>query len=118
MISSDTPLVLGSASPRRREILGGLGIPLRVAPAHIPEEVAQGAAPLAYLERIVAEKLRAVARGASVEQSAGLLVADTIVVISRQQAARLRARASARARTFRERSRAPTTPAAARSRAG
>jgi septum formation protein len=80
MISSGTPLVLGSASPRRRDILQGLGLCIRVAPADIPEQVAEGEEPLEYLTRIVEEKLAAVATRVKPPFS-GLLVADTIVVI-------------------------------------
>jgi septum formation protein len=80
MISAGTPLVLGSASPRRRDILQGLGLSIRVAPADIPEHVVPGEKPLDYVTRIVSEKLAAAA--ARVEQPfSGLLVADTIVVI-------------------------------------
>ncbi len=80
MISIGLPLVLGSASPRRREILSGLGLPLRVEPADIPEHVAIGEGPLDYVARIVGEKLNAVAARLS-GPSAGVLVADTVVVI-------------------------------------
>ncbi len=80
MISAGTPLVLGSASPRRRDILQGLGLCIRVAPADIPEHVHAGEAPLSYVERIVREKLAAVAARVETPFS-GLLVADTIVVI-------------------------------------
>jgi len=80
MISAQTPLVLGSASPRRKDILSGLGLPLRVEPADIPEHVAPAEQPLDYVSRIVAEKLRAVAGRASGAFSA-ILVADTVVVI-------------------------------------
>lgn len=73
-------MVLGSASPRRREILSGLGLPLRVEPADIPEHVAIGEGPLDYVARIVGEKLNAVAARLS-GPSAGVLVADTVVVI-------------------------------------
>ena len=80
MISAGTPLVLGSASPRRRDILQGLGLSIRVAPADIPEDVVPGEAPLDYVTRIVQEKLAAAA--ARLESPfSGLLVADTIVVI-------------------------------------
>ena len=73
-------MVLGSASPRRRDILQGLGLCIRVAPADIPEHVHAGEAPLSYVERIVQEKLAAVAARVETPFS-GLLVADTIVVI-------------------------------------
>jgi septum formation protein len=80
MISAETPLVLGSASPRRKDILCGLGLSIRVAPADIHEQVVAGEAPLAYVARIVQEKLAAVAERVQ-EPFSGLLVADTIVVI-------------------------------------
>jgi len=80
-ISNDTPLILGSASPRRREILTGLGLPLRVLPAEIEERVEPGEEPEAYLERVVLQKLAAVAARAVKERFAAMLVADTIVVI-------------------------------------
>jgi septum formation protein len=80
MVSAETPLLLGSASPRRRDILQGLGLPIRIAPADIPEHVASGEAPLSYVTRIVQEKLSAVAARAASSFSA-VLVADTIVVI-------------------------------------
>lgn len=80
MISAETPLLLGSASPRRRDILSGLGLPIRVEPADIPEEVALGEQPLDYVSRIVSEKLSAVAARAT-SAFAAILVADTVVVI-------------------------------------
>jgi septum formation protein len=80
MISAETPLVLGSASPRRRDILSGLGIAIRVAPADIPEHLQEGEDALGYVSRIVQEKLAAVAARLDAPLS-GVLVADTIVVI-------------------------------------
>jgi septum formation protein len=80
MISAEMPLVLGSASPRRRDILSGLGFALRVEPADIPEHVLAGEGALDYLTRIVSEKLTAVAARVSPALSA-VLVADTVVVI-------------------------------------
>ncbi len=80
MISPAVPLLLGSASPRRRDILLGLGLAIRVAPADIPEHVGERETPLEYATRIVAEKLAAVGLKAELPY-AGILVADTIVVI-------------------------------------
>lgn len=84
-ISPAAPLILGSASPRRREILTHLGVPIRVLPADVPEEVRAGEAPAAYLERIVRDKLRAVLGRLRVDVTgdafAGVLVADTIVLL-------------------------------------
>jgi septum formation protein len=78
------PLILGSASPRRRDILSGLGIPITVLPADVDESLAPAEEPLAYVERVVAAKLAAVAARASRPQAAGMLVADTIVVLDGQ----------------------------------
>jgi len=82
VIGVTTPLLLGSASPRRRDILTGLGIPIRVLPADVVEDVAPGEAPLTYLTRVVSDKLSAVAERAAGETGhAALLVADTTVVL-------------------------------------
>jgi len=83
MISAETPLVLGSASPRRKDILSALGLPIRVEPADIPEHVALAEQPLDYVSRIVSEKLTAVAARVSA-RFAAILVADTVVVIDGQ----------------------------------
>lgn len=81
LIDASHPLVLGSGSPRRREIISALGLPFQVLAADINEDVLPGEAPLGYLERIAAEKLAGVrARLAGAAHSA-ILVADTSVVI-------------------------------------
>jgi nucleoside triphosphate pyrophosphatase len=85
MIGPSHPLVLGSASPRRREILGSLGIPLLVLPADIVEDTQPGEMPEAYLERIARGKLEAVAERLETRPeraaAAAVLVADTTVVL-------------------------------------
>mgnify|MGYP000718176255 CR=1 FL=1 len=52
MIAPGRPLLLGSASPRRREILETLGLPLLVRAALADESVLPGEAPLDYLARV------------------------------------------------------------------
>ncbi len=59
----------------------GLGIPLRVFAADICEDVAPGELPLAYLERVVSEKLAAVAARVADRNFSAILVADTSVVL-------------------------------------
>jgi septum formation protein len=81
MIDARHPLLLGSASPRRREILATLGLPLAVAVADIDETPLPGEAPLGYLARIAAAKLAAVARRPEVGGAGALLVADTTVIL-------------------------------------
>ena len=82
-------LVLGSGSPRRREILASLGVPFAVLAAAANEDVAPGESPAAYLERVVLAKLTAVrARLANdveaasdvMRDASAVLVADTTVV--------------------------------------
>ncbi|MEK6768834.1 MAG: Maf family protein [Gemmatimonadota bacterium] len=69
-------VVLASSSPRRRELLGLIGLPCEVIPADIDESRKNGEAPLGYAERLAREKAAAVARAGSV-----VVGADTIVVI-------------------------------------
>ncbi len=75
-------LVLGSASPRRREILEAQGIRLHVRSPSVNEFVKPGETPSDYLERIVLAKLAASVKilGEGVHAVA-LVVADTIVTI-------------------------------------
>lgn len=84
MIGTSSPLLLGSASPRRRDILTGLGLPFLVLPADIVEDVHPGEAPLPYLARVVSEKLAAVAARAQGLSFAAVLVADTSVVLGQR----------------------------------
>jgi len=67
-------LVLASASPRRRQLLEMLHLPVLVSPANVQELPLSGEAPRAYAERLARDKARAVP---------GQLVlgADTIVVL-------------------------------------
>ncbi len=81
-ISKTNPLCLGSASPRRRELLIGLGLPIRVQAADVQEDPFDAEPPLEYLQRVVDDKLAAVRSiiGA-LDDAAAILVADTIVVV-------------------------------------
>lgn len=76
------PLVLGSASPRRREILARLGLQFEVDPADIVEERFPEESPPAYVARLAREKAHAVAlRGAG---ALAVLAADTTVVLDHE----------------------------------
>src|SRR5262245_32648001 len=81
MISLAHPLLLGSSSPRRREILASLGVPLRVAAADIDEtsRVMEDAA--AYLERVTLAKLVAVTLLPAAKDAGAILTADTAVIL-------------------------------------
>jgi septum formation protein len=78
-IEAGRPLVLGSGSPRRREMLAMVGVPHVVRKAEVDESTRPGEAPLAYLERVTMAKLDAV-RALDLGVAGGVLVADTIVV--------------------------------------
>ena len=68
------PLTLASTSPRRRQLLEMLGIPLRVVPSNVPEVRLPTETPLDYVERLAREKALGV-RGRLV------LGADTTVIV-------------------------------------
>jgi septum formation protein len=72
-------LVLGSASPRRKEILSKLGLSFRVKAADIDERRLPDELPATYVARLALEKARAIAAGESSE--CAVLGADTTVVI-------------------------------------
>jgi septum formation protein len=80
-VSASAPLILGSASPRRREILASLGISHEVLAAAIDESARDGEPPDAYLERIVLAKLAGVSACLAGRAAAAILVADTSVVL-------------------------------------
>ncbi len=71
------PLLLASASPRRRELLERIGVPLEVRPADVDEEPRAGEAPAAYVARIAHAKAREVKR----RPGQWVLAADTTVTI-------------------------------------
>ena len=68
------PVVLASASPRRRQLLAQFGFPFEVRPAHIDETPRPGEQPAGYVERVAREKAVAVARPGEL-----VIAADTTV---------------------------------------
>jgi septum formation protein len=79
MIDETRPLLLGSGSPRRREILTTLGLPLRVVSVDVDERMRQGEPADDYLVRITLDKLVHAARHAA--GCGAVLVADTSVIL-------------------------------------
>ncbi|MFL6193286.1 MAG: Maf family protein [Thermoanaerobaculia bacterium] len=69
-------LILASASPRRRELLGGLGVRFTVRAADLDEAPAPGEAPEETVLRLAREKAAARAHAGEL-----VLAADTVVVI-------------------------------------
>ena len=78
MPPSQPPLVLASASPRRRALLEQLGIHLHVDPAHLDENVRAGEEAERYVVRLAREKAEAVQVR---HPNATVLGADTSVVV-------------------------------------
>lgn len=73
-----TPLVLASASPRRRELLARIGIPVEVAPADADESPIPGESAVACARRLADAKAAAVAARLP---DRWILAADTVVEI-------------------------------------
>lgn len=83
-------IVLASGSPRRRELLRALGLAFDVHPADIDESTRPGEHPVAYVDRVAAEKAAAVARRVASEAGAPagsapsaplVIAADTVVIV-------------------------------------
>jgi septum formation protein len=74
-------LILGSASPRRRDLLAQIGVvPDAILPPDINEDPLKGELPRVYCARIASEKARAVVAGADDL----VLCADTTVALGRR----------------------------------
>jgi septum formation protein len=77
-VTPTTRLILASASPRRRELLGAIGVRFKVVPSLIEEVPRPGEPPLRFVRRAARDKGEEVA---SRHPSAFVLSADTIVVV-------------------------------------
>lgn len=76
---STPPLILASASPRRRELLARLGVPFTVAPADVDEDVGKpGMRPERVARALARRKAMAVA---AQRPGAVVLAADTVVAL-------------------------------------
>jgi septum formation protein len=71
------PLLLASASPRRRELLERIGLAIEVHPADVDERAQDGEDPAAYVARIARSKAIAIARRSEL----WVLAADTTVTL-------------------------------------
>lgn len=76
-----TSLILASASPRRQELLRGIGLDFTVVPADVDESLHPGEKPIDYVERVARDKAMAlVARlGMGATGDVVVLAADTTV---------------------------------------
>jgi septum formation protein len=83
--------VLASASPRRRELLGGLGLEFTVRAAAVDETPLPGEAPAACVRRLAQSKA-----AARIERDELVLGADTVVVLDGEMLGKPRDSADAR----------------------
>ncbi len=74
-------MVLGSGSPRRREILSSFFDDITVMPPHVDESVLPGEKPRQYVERIVSQKMDSVISLKSPDDNRPAVTADTIVTV-------------------------------------
>ena len=74
-----TPVVLASASPRRRQLLEQIGVACQVLPVDIDESRAPGEMPQDYVQRLALEKAQ---RGLVLAANPGLVLgSDTVVLV-------------------------------------
>ena len=73
-------LVLASQSPRRRELLAAVGVPVEVRPSRADESVHPDEDPTAYVRRVARDK----ALGVACNPGEIVLAADTAVVLGRE----------------------------------
>jgi septum formation protein len=74
-------LILASASPRRRDLLQGLGVRCEVRPAAVEERARPDETPEALVRRLARDKARHVAATCGTDDVAAVLGADTAVVL-------------------------------------
>lgn len=74
-------ILLASASPRRRAMLAGAGVPLVIQPVDLDESQHEGEAPLDYVRRLAVAKARAGWRRRGEGGPSWSLGSDTIVVL-------------------------------------
>jgi septum formation protein len=72
------PLILASSSPRRQQMLQGLGLEFTVVTAEVDETALAGEVPAAFADRLARAKARAVAAD---HPDAWVLGADTVVTV-------------------------------------
>lgn len=75
------PLILASASPRRRDLLRDSGVPFEIRIAEVDETPQDDETPEALVQRLARTKALAVAQHLSKDAARWVLGADTIVVI-------------------------------------
>ena len=78
-VSAPPPIVLASGSPRRRDLLAGLGLTFEVCPADVDETPRAGEAPAELVARLSSDKASVIAVA---RPEALVIAADTVVVLA------------------------------------
>lgn len=78
-MTAPAPLTLASSSPRRRQLLEMLGIPLRVVPSNIPEIRRSLETPVDYVERLARAKALSVTGDLVLGADTTVVVRDTVL---------------------------------------
>ena len=91
-LAAPVPVVLASASPRRADVLGMLGLAFVVVPAGVEERRGATESPRGYVRRLSREKVREVVRA---RPDAVVVGGDTIVVLDGRVLEKPRDRAGA-----------------------
>jgi septum formation protein len=81
---TSTPLILASASPRRRELLAQAGFAFEVVTADVAEIRKPGEDPIRFVTRLAREKAEAVLAREDIPPNALILGADTIVLLDEE----------------------------------
>lgn len=79
--AADNRIYLASRSPRRRELLGQIGVPHQLIEADVDESPLPGEAPRDYVLRLALDKALAGWRALDGRQPAPVLAADTTVAL-------------------------------------
>ena len=79
MFTTNKPLILASASPRRQKFLTDLALDYRCLPADIDETPEPAEAPVAFAQRMAEEKAAVIAQ---LHPNAYVIGADTVVTIN------------------------------------
>lgn len=72
--------ILGSTSPRRKELLERVGLKFKVVPPDIDEKTKENEPPWDFVKRIAIEKLKSIQ--SRVDEDLPILTADTVVFIN------------------------------------
>ena len=84
MSGTPRPLILASASPRRREILSSLGVAIEVRPSRVDEDALQAEDHIEFVRAAARMKLQDVL-GECQDEGVYVLAADTVVCVGDQR---------------------------------